>query len=230
MKIKKARFVHFLFFISLAVFSPNIMSGDLASCAEPLILRDGVENPFNCNDSPTFDATPAELRSALGEQKPIEFCIPESGEPAANICSTGSCGGGTGCLATYTTQEIALSATNEKICGHYVFHAAEIDVHYSVIDCEVSFDASADVVMTVDSTYTGPLTWEISGGSVEISGFDSKVGDGCGLLGDLIDAVIPIIEGSLISQIEGSLSDGLSGLSGVGICPVDSLHEDLILP
>lgn len=215
----------------ISIFSSSIMSNDLSYCSDPLVFRSGMENVFDCNESPSYDLSVAQFRAAFAENNPLGFCIQETVISGVSICSSPCTeGSANGCLGTFQTPGLIVNASEGMICGNYMFEVPTLDMHYVSVDCEASLNATGDLVMAVDSTYTGPLTWEITGGTASISNVESNVGSGCGPLGALLDSVLPLIEGYVVTAIEAELENTLGSLSGVGVCPVDSLSDNLILP
>jgi hypothetical protein len=199
---------------------------DLSWCADPLLFRDSNEALFDCAEYTTAEATMPEVREVLGDPGPLGFCMPQYSSNGVSLC-TGSCNGGIGCPGSLQASQLVINPTGDLICGHYGVEIPDIDVQYLTVNCNVRVTAQVTYDAEVDGTYLEPLTWEILG----VVGLNQSVSnveiDGCaGIAGAIFPIIAPLVE-QLVTEV---VEDFLQNLVGVGVCPVDSMHEDLILP
>lgn len=217
------RWISFIALLGFAT-TPTALA-DLSHCAEPLVFRDGVELAFDCSQSQTADASMDELQAYLGYGSPVGFCVPEYQGDIWSICSE-SCGAGTGCAGGFEASELVINPTEDLICGLFLVEVPRVDVHYLTTQCTVSVTGEVALNAQLESTYTGPLTWEVLEITPELTISNVEL-SGCA---GIAAVIYPILQGLLDTYVEEQMLDILLTIRGTGFCPVDSLRTDLIMP
>ena len=195
----------------------------LEYCLDPLVVRDGFETPFDCSISPTADMTPAEFRQALGEGAALDLCVGTVSGPGYTLCGE-PCGddGPAGCAGTFEAEELVVSPNRDLVCGIYIVSIPDAALQYAGLDCSLEATGRVRVEVGVTSEFSGPRTWEILDAESEVADLDFSI-EGCGAIGPLLDAVLPLFESSIAVSLETQIDETFSTLAGLGVCPVDRL-------
>lgn len=216
--------------VLLAIWSADLGAGqiDLTFCLDPLVLRSGFENPYECGQTQVPYSSPMELRAMLGDPDPMEFCVGAVSGTGYSAC-TDVCNIElqSGCYGTLSADELVLNPTDNRICGNFSVEVADIDVHAFGQSCSFTLIGTGGMVSELESTYPSPLTWQIDAGNAQLSSVDLGF-SGCGSLGPSLDLIISAVYGQIESQVEELINDVFAQPGGLRICPVDSLHPDLI--
>lgn len=213
---------------ALAATTASAAEIDLTFCMDPLILRDSLENPYDCSQTQVPYVSESQLRALLGDPDPIGFCILPASESGFTACTrTCDLELQTGCFGTITSTGLVINASESKICGNYIVEVADIDVHYSILSCSLRMLADGSIAAELQSTYAGPLSWQINSANTQLSNVDVAF-SGCGSLGAVLGLVTDFFTNTVNDLVEQEFNDALTQEGGLRVCPMDSLHPEYL--
>ncbi len=226
----------------VAIATPGILSSCSGGCSSleplpaPVPPDQTVEGGAQLRITPAgFDKLTAIIPGIINDSIGDGFCIGEVGFGAGiadvSACDTNACAGGAhGCPVNVTMQSVDMSVPDPQTFRIDVTFDVNVPVHVTADwiiggDSTCTLDVTlndgrvqADLGFGIDPA-TGELTIELTGINVfDISGLGIN---GCGVIGDILDAVVGVVADLISSSLGTFIIDALSPV-------IDGFIQDML--